>query len=202
MHRTDQPVALNHNGPAALSTPATGLGCAAAAHQSERATAAMSKDTKTTIALTPPQSRQDWLQARRLVEEYAASLNLDLGFQNIAHELENLASEYSAPAGAFLLAREQGALLGCVGVRRHGEGDGEVKRLYVVPAARGRGIGALLARGIVAEAVRLGYARLLLDTLPVMRKAQVLYVSMGFRPIAAYRFNPLPGAAFFELALR
>jgi putative acetyltransferase len=162
----------------------------------------MPKEITTTIELTQPQSRQDWRQARRLVEEYAASLNLNLGFQNFAHELENLASEYSAPTGAFLLAREQRALLGCVGVRRHAEGDGEIKRLYVVPAARGRGIGALLARGIVAEAVRLGYARLLLDTLPVMHEAQVLYLSMGFRPIAAYRFNPLPGAAFFELPLK
>ena len=162
----------------------------------------MSSETKATIDLTQPQVLEDWLQARRLVEEYAASLNLDLGFQNFAHELEHLASEYSAPTGAFLLAREQGTALGCAGVRRFAERDGEIKRLYVVPAARGRGIGALLARSIVAEARRLGYARLLLDTLPAMREAQALYVSLGFKPTSAYRFNPLPGAAFFELLLR
>ena len=72
----------------------------------------------------------------------------------------------------------------------------------MAPAARGRGIGMLLARGIVAEARRLGYARLLLDTLSFMQEAQSLYASLGFRKTAAYRYNPLPGAAYFELSLR
>jgi len=155
-----------------------------------------------TLTLAQPQSAEDWNQARALVEEYAASLQLDLSFQNFAHELEHFSSEYSAPAGAFLLAREQGNYLGCVGVRRFAGEDGEIKRLYVTPAARGRGIGMLLARGIVAEARRLGYARLLLDTLPFMQEAQSLYASLGFRKTAAYRYNPLPGAAYFELSLR
>lgn len=154
------------------------------------------------VELQQPQSPEDWLQARQLVEEYAASLNLDLAFQNIAHELQDLAHEYSAPTGAFLIAREHAAALGCAGVRRFADGAGEIKRLYVVPAARGRGIGLRLARHIVAEARRLGYARLLLDTLPAMQEAQALYVSLGFKPTAAYRFNPLPGAAYFELSLR
>jgi putative acetyltransferase len=100
------------------------------------------------------------------------------------------------------MATEHGVVLGCAALRRFADGDGELKRLYVVPAARGRGIGALLARRIVAEARGLGYARLLLDTLPAMREAQTLYQSLGFKPTSAYRFNPLPGAAFFELSLR
>jgi putative acetyltransferase len=160
------------------------------------------REAKPTIELQQAQSPEDWLQARRLVEEYAASLHLDLAFQNIAHELEHLASEYAAPTGAFLIARLQGAALGCAGLRRFADGDGEIKRLYVVPAARGRGIGMQLARAIVAEARRLGYARLLLDTLPAMQEAQALYAALGFRPTSAYRFNPLPGAAYFELSLR
>ena len=155
-----------------------------------------------TLTLAQPQSAEDWNRARGLVEEYAASLQLDLSFQNFAHELEHFSSEYSAPAGAFLLAREQDNYLGCVGVRRFAGEDGEIKRLYVTPAARGRGIGMLLARGIVAEARRLGYARLLLDTLSFMQEAQSLYASLGFRKTAAYRYNPLPGAAYFELSLR
>lgn len=162
----------------------------------------MPKGTEPTIELQHPQSPEDWQQARRLVEEYTASLDLDLGFQNIEHELEHLASEYSSPTGAFLIARERGAALGCAGVRRFAAEDGEIKRLYVVPGARGRGIGMQLARHIVAEAKRLGYARLLLDTLPAMQEAQTLYASLGFKPISAYRFNPLPGAAYFELSLR
>ena len=157
---------------------------------------------KVTIRLAQPKSEEGWRQARRLIEEYAASLNVDLSFQNFAHELEHLASEYAPVTGAFLLAEERGVYLGCVGVRQFSDGIGEIKRLYVIPAARGRGVGRLLAKGIVAAAKQLGYTRLLLDTLPSMKQAQSLYVSLGFRPTAAYRFNPVPGTAFLELDLR
>jgi carbonic anhydrase len=155
-----------------------------------------------TIRLAQPKSEEGWRQARQLIEEYAASLNLDLSFQNFAHELEHLTSEYAAPTGALLLAEEKGGYVGCVGVRQFSDGIGEIKRLYVIPAARGRGVGGLLAKGIVAAAKQLGYTRLLLDTLPSMKKAQSLYVSLGFKPTAAYRFNPVPGTAFLELDLR
>lgn len=155
-----------------------------------------------TIRLAQPQSEEKWRQARRLIEEYASSLNLDLSFQNFEHELEHLTSEYAPPTGAFLLAEEKGISVGCVGVRQFSDAIGEIKRLYVIPAARGRGVGHLLAEGIVAAAKQLGYARLLLDTLPFMKEAQSLYVSLGFTPTAAYRFNPVQGTAFLELELR
>lgn len=70
------------------------------------------------------------------------------------------------------------------------------------PPARARGVARLVAKGIVAAAKQLGYTRLLLDTLPFMKEAQSLYVSLGFKPTAAYRFNPVPGTAFLELELR
>lgn len=155
-----------------------------------------------TIRLTQPNSDESWSRARQLIEEYAASLNIDLSFQNFAHELEHLTSEYAAPAGVFLLAEENGVYVGCVGLRQFSDGVGEIKRLYVVPAARGRGVGRLLANGIVTAAEQLGYARLLLDTLYSMKEAQSLYMSLGFKPIAAYRFNPVPGTVFLELRLR
>ena len=155
-----------------------------------------------TIRLNAPQSKEDWREAKRLIEEYAASLNVDLCFQNIDHELAHLAEEYGPPAGAFLLAAENGVNLGCVGLRRISDGVGEMKRLYAVPAARGRGVGRLLAEGIVEAARKLGYAALVLDTLPSMKEAQRLYASLGFKPTSAYRFNPIEGTAYLELKLR
>jgi len=154
------------------------------------------------ISLSRPQSAADWREARRLIEEYAASLNVDLCFQNIGHELEHLAEVYGPPSGAFLLARENGVALGCVGLRRTAEGVGEMKRLYAAPAARGKGVGRMLAEAIVAAARDLGYASVVLDTLPTMKEAQALYASLGFKPTSAYRFNPVPGTSYLELELR
>ena len=153
------------------------------------------------ISLSAPQSAGEWREARRLIEEYAASLKVDLCFQNIDHELEHLAGEYGPPSGAFLLARENGVALGCVGLRRSAEGVGEMKRLYAVPAARGKGVGRMLAEAIVAAARNLGYASVVLDTLPTMKEAQALYATLGFRPTTAYRFNPIEGTAYLELKL-
>lgn len=152
------------------------------------------------IRLLHPRSQAQWSQARKLVDEYVTSLNLDLSFQNIGHELDNVSSEYGPPKGAFLLAEENGGCVGCVGLRAFDESAGEIKRLYVSPIVRGRGVGRLLAEGIIGEGRQLGYSRLLLDTLPSMNQAQSLYVSLGFRPIEPYRYNPVPGTTFLELS--
>jgi putative acetyltransferase len=153
-------------------------------------------------SLLKPESAAEWREARRLVEEYAASLNVDLSFQNFAQELEHFEDEYSQPSSAFLLAREKGAFVGCVGLRKHSETVGEIKRLYVQPTSRGLGLGEALVRAIVDEGRKLRYTRLVLDTLPSMLAARSLYQALGFKSIAPYRYNPVPGTAFLELQLR
>jgi len=153
------------------------------------------------VQLVQPQSEADWFEARTLVQEYAASLGVDLAFQDFARELKDLDQEYAPPLGAFLLAREGSFHLGCVGLRQFSEGVGEIKRLYIRPTARGRGLGRLLAKAAVDSGRRLGYRRLLLDTLPSMSEAHVLYASLGFKPTDAYRFNPVPGTAYLALDL-
>lgn len=154
------------------------------------------------VHLLRSESPSDWQHARRLVEAYAASLNIDLSFQNFADEIERLSIEYGPPKGAFLLAQHDDRPIGCIGLRAFDETTGEIKRLYVDPAARGFGAGRALAEGIVAKGRELGYARLVLDTLPTMNEARALYISMGFTTIAPYRFNPVAGTSFLELKLR
>ena len=151
--------------------------------------------------LIRPDSAELWAVARQLVEEYAASLNLDLSFQDFAHEVESLADEYGPPAGCFLLAVHGTTFIGCGAFRKVSDLDCEMKRLYVVPSNRGGRIGLALATALIEEARHLGYKRMLLDTLPSMERAHGLYASLGFRPTTPYRYNPVPGASFLELSL-
>jgi putative acetyltransferase len=153
------------------------------------------------LRLIPARSPEDLRQARRLFEEYALSLGIDLSFQGFAEELAGLPGGYAPPTGCLLLAIEDGEAQGCVGVRSLGGESCELKRLYVRPAHRGEGVGRALAEAAIAEARRSGYRRMLLDTLPGMDRAQALYRALGFGETAPYRENPVPGAAFFFLEL-
>jgi GNAT superfamily N-acetyltransferase len=143
----------------------------------------------------------EWDEAQRLVREYAASLNVDLSFQNFDHELQHFTTEYAPPTGAFILAEDADQYAACIGLRQFSAGIGEIKRLYVVPAARGLGLGRLLVERIIVVAREAGYSSLLLDTLPFMKEAQSLYVALGFEPTAPYRYNPVAGSAFLRLDL-
>jgi ribosomal protein S18 acetylase RimI-like enzyme len=139
--------------------------------------------------------------ARRLLSEYAASLDIDLGFQDFASELERLPGEYVSPEGALLLAMDGDEAVGCVALRPfEPPSSAEIKRLYVVPAARGRGLGVRLAEAVLAAARAAGYARVRLDTLSSMQAAQRLYEGLGFTDIDAYRHNPHE-ARYLELKL-
>lgn len=148
------------------------------------------------------ESEVDLDEVRALFKEYAASLSVDLCFQNFEQELAELPGEYAPPNGRLLLGACETQIAGCVALRRIAEGSCEMKRLYVRPHFRGKGIGKGLAVRIIEEARHIGYARMRLDTLPLMKEAIGLYQSLGFRQIEPYRYNPIEGAMFMGLALR
>jgi ribosomal protein S18 acetylase RimI-like enzyme len=139
--------------------------------------------------------------ARKLFREYADALGIDLGFQDWERELHELPGDYAPPRGALFLAEKGKTALGCVALRPLDPPICEMKRLYVRPEGRGAGLGRRLAVHVIGEGRRLGYARMRLDTLPSMSEAIGLYRGLGFGEIAAYRFNPVPGALYLELAL-
>ena len=153
------------------------------------------------LQLVQPDSPELWLAARALVQEYAASLDFDLCFQDFAHELDTLPSEYGPPGGRFVLASWSGTFVGCGGLRRFTDSACEMKRVYVVPVHRGKGIGQAVARALIAQARQVGYTEILLDTLPSMAAAQHVYFALGFTPTDSYRHNPVPGATFLKLEL-
>lgn len=153
------------------------------------------------ISISEVRAAADWAEARRLIECYVDSLGIDLSFQNTAAELAQLDTVYGRPDGALFLAREGGMSLGCAGLRHFSPDEGEMKRLYVVPAARGRGVGHRLASAVIERARSCGYRRLLLDTLPTMTEARAMYLRLGFAEIPPYRINPVAGTRFMALDL-
>lgn len=136
-----------------------------------------------------------------MFEEYARGLGFDLGFQGFDEELAGLPGEYAPPTGRLLLGLVDLCPAGCVALRGIGGEVCEMKRLFVRPAFRGKGVGRCLACAVIAEARAMGYGVMRLDTVADMHEALALYLGLGFRETQAYRYNPLPGATFMELRL-
>jgi putative acetyltransferase len=147
-------------------------------------------------------SDADIQQARALFEEYASGLGISLCFQNFDQELVNLPGDYAPPNGRLLVAMEDDQLAGCIALRKLEPGVCEMKRLFLRPAYRGKGLGRTLVEAIIDEALNVGYTHMRLDTLPGrMDKAIELYRSIGFVEIGPYCENPVDGAKFMELDL-
>ena len=155
------------------------------------------------MQLIQAQSPEEIESARELFAEYASWVEISLCFQNFDKEVAELPGAYAPPSGRLFLAVDDGyQVMGCVALRKIGDGIGEMKRLYVRPEFRGRGLGRTLTEKLIAEAKQIGYERLRLDTLPgKMDQAIAMYRSFGFHEIAPYYQNPVADATFMELSL-
>lgn len=141
-------------------------------------------------------------EIRRLFREYEKWLEFDVRFQGFEAEVANLPGKYAKPDGRLLLVSVDGAIGGCIALRKLEENICEMKRLYLRDEFRGLGLGVKLIRKLIEEARLSGYQKMRLDTLPgKMAKAVKLYESHGFRQIPAYYQNPYPETLYLELDL-
>lgn len=136
---------------------------------------------------------------RTLMMEYAALPHTTGRWTTAPADIAALPQPFVAPRGALLLATGEAEALGCGALLTLEAGVGEIKRMYVRPAARGQGVGTALLHALLSQAALQGFVRVRLDTAPELLEAQALYRRFGFAPIPPYRPGLLPDALCFEL---
>ncbi|MFH7027352.1 MAG: GNAT family N-acetyltransferase [Heteroscytonema crispum UTEX LB 1556] len=122
---------------------------------------------------------------------------------------ENMAKlkQFAPPQGRLLLGEYEAKIAGCAALIKIAEDVGEVKRMYVRPEFRRKGIGRSLLQVIINEACEIGYSKIRLDTAPFAKEAQALYNSLGFQNIEPYPECEIPEKyysqwIFMELILK
>ena len=152
-------------------------------------------------AATPTLVEQVRTLFRLYAAEFAGSIDESLCLQGFELELAGLPGRYGPPGGCLLLAMDGDLLAGCVAVRGLDPTTCEMKRLYVVPDYRGQRLGRRLVEAATRRAHCLGYARMLLDTLPEMAEAIRLYRTLGFVETDRYWDNPITRTIYLEKKL-
>ena len=130
-------------------------------------------------------------EVKDLIREYTDWFGRDLGFQGLDDELGNLPGKYLPPHGRLIVAiDDDGTVVGCVAYHKLDESTAEMKRLHVLPRARGYRLGEQLASQIMEIAREDGYSRMVLDTVRPLEAAVSLYRKLGFAEIEPYYHNP------------
>jgi GNAT superfamily N-acetyltransferase len=146
------------------------------------------------------QEPADGASGRALLVAYIADAATRIGEWDETRTPATTPEAMSPPHGAFLVAYREGEPVGCAGLLRLDGATGEVKRMYVAPSARGRGVARGLLAALEAAARAAGYERVRLDTSAAQPEARALYESAGYRPIEAYNDNEY-AAHWFEKEL-
>ncbi|WP_228717378.1 GNAT family N-acetyltransferase [Allosaccharopolyspora coralli] len=143
----------------------------------------------------------DSLEAQGALSSYVAELEERFpdGFDT-SRAAPPAKTNFVPPAGVFLLVRSGGAVLGCGALRTDSDGAGEIRRMWISPALRGRGAGRALLAELEAHARRYRCDRIRLDTAAELHEARALYASAGYAEVQAYNDNAY-AAHWFEKRL-
>ena len=156
---------------------------------------------KNRISIIKASSKAELLSFSALLKEYAELRNYDEALGDIQSEIFKLPGEYAPPDGCILLAKFNSNIAGCTAIRKLSNSICEMKRLFVRDLYHGNNIGHVLITSMLQEARNLTYKKMRLDTHPWMEHATKLYISLGFKRIDPYNYNPTPGIQHFEIIL-
>ena len=150
------------------------------------------------MALTIQQLSDDQIEAAksvisRVCYEFFGKAPVDF------EDMDEISSTYAPPSSTFLVLMDGQQVVGTGAIRRLDEQTCELKRMWFLPAYRGKGYGAKMAESLLEFARSAGYKRVRLDTSPVLAAANRLYQRLGFHPIE--RYNEGPCAIFMEKCL-
>lgn len=150
---------------------------------------------------TPEAVRELFAEYTHMLVAHDPYFQVYLDLQNYDAELADLTKKYGLPDGRLYVAWCDGQPAGCIALRRLDDTTCELKRLYVRPAFRNRGIAGAMMQRILADARAIGYTAMLLDTLPFLTRAIKMYRALGFYDIPPYNDSPLDTTIFLRLDL-
>ena len=147
------------------------------------------------------ESRENFAHVRELFREYLQwagerlTDEFGISFYDVRTKVEHDMAElemFEPPDGRLLLAVDEDEVAGLACLRKIGDDIGEIKRMYVRPAHRGRGIGRALLETLIDEARGMGLPRIRLDSVRFMTEAHSLYRSAGFHETEPYPESEIP----------
>lgn len=129
-------------------------------------------------------SNRDAEKVTRLVATVLSEFGLRIDPEETDADLSDIEKSYLEAGGAFeLIEDEEGNLLGTVGLYPLDKECCELRKMYFVQSARGRGLGKYILERAIAQARSLGFGKIILETASVLEAANHLYVKYGFRPL-------------------
>ena len=154
------------------------------------------------IKIVEVKTAKQYAEIKKLFLEYETWLGFDLSFQSFEKEVSTLPGKYKPPWGSILIALYHEKIAGCIALRPLEQTICEMKRFFVRPQFRGKGIGRLLAKAIIKKAKDIGYIKMRLDTHNSFKPAIAIYKNLGFKETGAYYENPMLDISYWELDLR
>lgn len=157
------------------------------------------RPTLDTIKIITAEKDAEFDAGKIMVKEYVEWLGVDLSFQNFDHEFASFNTVFNEPEGALLLAKVGDAYAGVLGIKKFDDTCCELKRMWIRPDYRNKGVARMLLKESLDVATVLGYKLIRLDTsTTLMASAIRMYLEAGFYEIAPYRYNPYPDVKFYE----